>query len=74
MGKWKSNQEMYSEEEDCMTKKEWGNCNTCWTCKYRKIINGHIFCWYNNSPTVLTSRDIINSLDCLHREKEEWRG
>ena len=57
-----------------MTKKEWENCNTCWTCKYRKIINGHIFCWYNNSPTVRTSRDIINSLDCLHREKEEWRG
>ena len=54
-----------------MTKHEWQSCNTCWTCKHRKIINGRIFCWYNNSPTVLTSRDIINSPDCINREKEE---
>ena len=56
-----------------MTKQEWQNCNTCWTCKRRKIINGRIFCWYNNSPTVLTNKDIINSPDCINREKEEWR-
>jgi len=57
-----------------VTKNEWQNCNTCWTCKYRKIINGRIYCWYNDSPTVLTNKDIINSPDCINREKEEWRG
>lgn len=56
-----------------MTKIEWENCNTCWTCKHRKIINGRIFCWHNGSPKVLISRDIINSPDCKHREKEGWR-
>jgi len=50
-----------------MTKKEWENCNTCWT----KIINGRIFCWHNGSPKVLINRDIINSPGCKHREKEE---
>ena len=67
-----------------MTKREWESCNTCWTCKHRHVTNNkvvthrepatHIFCWYNDSPKILTSRDIINSPDCQHREKEEWGG
>ena len=64
-----------------MTKKEWESCNTCWTCKHRLVTNNkvvshrepvtHILC--GREIKVLTSRDIINSPDCPHREKEEWR-
>ena len=56
-----------------MTRKEWEQCNTCWTCTYRSIINGKICCWYNDRPKVLANKDIINSTGCEYREKEEWR-
>ncbi|AGI38480.1 hypothetical protein Clst_0379 [Thermoclostridium stercorarium subsp. stercorarium DSM 8532] len=67
-----------------MTKKEWENCNTCWTCKYRIVRPGgsishrearaYIFCGYGGGMNILTNKDIISSPDCKHREKEEWRG
>jgi len=71
-----------------MTKKEWENCNTCWTCKHRwvtcnKVVSHRksfprIFCGYGAdelaAAKILTNRDIINSPDCPNREKEGWRG
>ncbi len=78
----KRNLNVYNKEEgDNMTKKEWEACNTCWTCKHRQVTNNkvvthrepvtHIFC--GHEIKVLTNRDIINSPDCPHREKEDWR-
>lgn len=59
-----------------MTKKEWENCNTCWTCKHRKILAGRIHCGHtihDGTYKVLWNVDIINSPYCPHREKEDWR-
>lgn len=55
-----------------MTKKEWENCNTCWTCAYRIVMHNKvvthqpakIFCGYGGEIKTLTSKEIINSPDC----------
>ncbi len=60
-----------------MTKKEWENRNTCWTCKHRKILAGRIHCGHtihDGTYKALWNVDIINSPYCPHREKEDWRG
>lgn len=60
-----------------MTKKEWENCNTCWTCKHRKILAGRIRCGHtihDGAYKALRNVDIINSPYCPYREKEDWRN
>jgi len=59
-----------------MNYKEWENCNTCWTCKHRKILAGRIHCGHtihDGTYKALWNVDIINSPYCPHREKEDWR-
>lgn len=61
-----------------MTKFEWWErCNTCWTCKYRKMIDNRIHCGHSvhgGTYKRLLSVDIIMSVDCEHRVKEKRKA
>lgn len=59
-----------------MNKYDWERCNTCWTCKHRKILGNYIHCGHSSHGGTyrrLLNVDIIRSADCEHREKEDWR-
>lgn len=64
--------------------KEWNAINTCWTCKYRKILNQkitsrkkpkpRIYCGYGKRLRALNDADIILSPDCMDRKQGESEG
>ena len=56
-----------------MVKKDgnWERCNTCWTCRHRKLIKNYIHCSHPKNKKKLSGRDIIFSQECPFREKEK---